>query len=109
MKYRVIVQPLALEDLDAAFQWAARHAPQAAARWFFRFWDALQTLDTNPERCAVAPESDAVEAEIRQYLFSRKPNVFRALFTIDGDTVRVLHIRRASRRIMTSEELRDPV
>ena len=42
-----------------------------------------------------------------QFLFGKKPNVFRALFTIHGDEVRILHIRRASRRTMTAAELGD--
>jgi len=107
MKYCVVVQPPALEDLEEAYLWAAQRAPQTAARWYNRFRLALQTLDSNPDRCALAPEDAEVEPEIRQFLFGKKPNVFRALFTIDENTVRILHIRRASRRIMTAEELRD--
>jgi len=107
MKYRVIVQPPALEDLEEAYLWAAQRAPQTAARWYNRFRDALQTLRTNPQRCAPAPEDAEIEPEIRQFLFGKKPHVFRVLFTIDIDTVRILHIRRASRGIMTAEELGD--
>jgi plasmid stabilization system protein ParE len=107
MKYSVFVQPPALEDLEEVYLWAAQRAPQTAARWYNRFREALQTLESNPERCSLAPENSEVEPEIRQFLFGKKPNVFRVLFTIDANTVRILHIRRASRRIMTAEELSD--
>ena len=107
MKYRVIVQPPALMDLEHAYLWAAARAPHTAARWYNRFWNALQTLDTNPQRCGLAPENSAFEPEIRQLFFGKKPNVFRTLFTIEGDRVRILHIRRVSRRVMTAVELGD--
>ena len=97
MKYRVIVQPPALQDLEEAYLWAAERAPQTAARWYNRFRDALRTLEINPLRCALAPVNVEVEPEIRQFLFGKIPNVFRALFAIDGDAVQLLHIRRASR------------
>jgi plasmid stabilization system protein ParE len=54
MKYRVIVQPPALEDLEEAYLWAVQRAPQTAPRWYRRFWMALQTLDQNPQRCGLA-------------------------------------------------------
>ena len=48
-----------------------------------------------------------MEPEIRPFLFGTRPNVFRTLFTIDGDAVRILHIRRALRRTMSADELSD--
>ena len=50
------------------------------------FHEALQTLSENPGRCSVAPESDAVELEIRQFSYRTKSRrSYRALFTIQGD------------------------
>jgi plasmid stabilization system protein ParE len=92
----VVVQPRAEEDLEQAYQYAAQHAPVSAARWLNRFHAALQTLSMFAERCAIAPESDAVGFEVRQFLFGRKPHVWRALFVIDSNEVRVLHVRRAT-------------
>ena len=42
MTYRVILQRLAVQDLDDAFVWAGRKAPATAARWLDRFQAALQ-------------------------------------------------------------------
>jgi plasmid stabilization system protein ParE len=105
MMYRVVVQQLALEDLDEAYRWAVQHAPDTAARWLNRFEFELSTLSSNPQRCSLAPENGKVRREIRQLLFGRRPNVYRAVFTIDGDTVRVLRIRRAARRALKRNEL----
>ena len=57
MMYRVRLQPAAAADLDQAFEYAARQAPHTAARWLNRFQQALQTLEHNPDRCALAPEN----------------------------------------------------
>lgn len=95
MIYRVILQRLALRDLDEAFGWAARRAPATAARWLDRFQTALERLDTDPQRCPHAREHGKVDVELREMLFGTKPHIYRAIFAIDGDTVRVLRIRRA--------------
>lgn len=104
-KYRLIIQPPALEDLDAAYQWIHQQAPQAAARWFNGFVEALNSLTEFPDRCGLAPENDAVEPEIRQLLYGRRSGVYRALFTITGPEVRVLHIRHAARTTLSKEDL----
>jgi len=106
-KHRLIIQPPAVDDLDEAYQWIYERSPEAAARWFNGFVDALNSLTTSPERCGLAPENDAVEPEIRQLLYGRRAGVYRALFTIVRDEVRVLHIRHAARQPFTAEELTD--
>jgi plasmid stabilization system protein ParE len=105
MTYRVIFQRLAVQDLDDAFVWAAQKAPATAARWFDRFQAALQRLDTNPQRCRRAREQRKVDIDLREILFGKTPNVFRVIFMIDGDTVRVLRIRRAQRRPLTRKQI----
>jgi plasmid stabilization system protein ParE len=105
MNYTVIVMPRALRDLDGAYLWASRSAPETAARWLNRFHAALRTLSSNPERCGIAPESEVVGQEIRQFLFGKRPNVWRALFTIQGGEVRVLHVRRAAMDSASADEL----
>jgi plasmid stabilization system protein ParE len=101
----VILQRLAIQDLDDAFAWAARKAPATAARWLDRFQAALQRLDTNPQRCPRAREHDKVDVELREVLFGKTPNVYHAIFMIDGDTVRVLRIRRAQQRQLTQKQI----
>jgi plasmid stabilization system protein ParE len=87
--------------------WAARKAPATAARWLDRFQTALQRLDTNPQRCPRAREQRKVDIELREILFGKTPNVFRVIFMIDADTVRVLRIRRAQRRPLTRKQIDD--
>jgi plasmid stabilization system protein ParE len=105
MSFRVVVEPRAEGDLQQGYLYAARRAPAGAARWLNRFQEALRSLSTLPERCPIAPESESVGIEVRQLLFGRKPNVWRALFTIHDDEVRDLHIRRGSMQDASTSDL----
>lgn len=107
MKYELQFQPPARRDLQAAYHWAAKREPVQAARWFNRFVDALETLRVNPERCPLADEHRKVNIAIREFLFGKRPNVFRVIFTIDADQVRILRIRRGQRRFLTRREIND--
>lgn len=79
----------------------------AADNWFNGFVKALDSLITSPSRCGLALENDAVGPEIRQLLYGRRCGVYRVLFTIAKNEVRVLHIRHAARQTMTADELKD--
>ena len=58
MTYRVILQRLAIQDLDDAFVWAARKAPATASRWLDRFQAALRAW-TRIHHAAPVPVSTA--------------------------------------------------
>ncbi len=107
MRYHVVLQRLAAEDLDEASAWAVQHAPETAARWLQRFHAALQTLSLHPQRCPLARENGKVDIELRELHFGKRANVFRVIFTIDADTVRVLRIRRAQRRWLTRSQIEE--
>ncbi len=105
-KYRVVLQRRALDDLDQAYSNAAKNAPVTAARWVNRFQASLKTLEHNPQRCPLASENRKTNrAELHEYLYGRRPNVFRAIYMIDGDAVRILRIRRASQRHLTRGDI----
>jgi plasmid stabilization system protein ParE len=108
MKYRVVLHRLALEDLESAYEWVARNAPVTAAQWLDRFQDALLTLESFPQRQPLARENRKVDVELREFLFG-KSDVFRVIFTIDGDTVRILRIRRSQRRSLTRDEINQSI
>jgi plasmid stabilization system protein ParE len=104
MKYKLIIQPSALAELDEAYRWIAERAPVRAARWYNCYVKALTSLENNPERCEIAPESKFVGMKIRQLLYGRRGGIYRALYTIRGREVHILHIRHAAREFMTPEE-----
>lgn len=105
MTYEVVVTAAARQNLRDAFVWAAERAPQSAALWLQRFEVELQTLAAFPHRCEIAPENALVEHEVRQLIFGRRQAAYRVLFTIVGDQVQVLHIRRAARDWAGPEDL----
>lgn len=105
MSYRVVITANAKGNLRNYYLHAAQHAPVTAVGWLSRFEAALTTLANNPQRCGIAPENDAVDEEIRQFSFGRRYSVYRVLFTIVEDEVRVLHIRRAVMDTAGLEEL----
>ena len=105
MDYSVVVTENAKDNLRAAYRRAAEHAPETAARWLHRFEAALDTLSSNPERCTLAPENDSVEQEIRQFFYGKRGRIYRALFTIEGNRVIVLHVRWGGMDLATEDEL----
>jgi plasmid stabilization system protein ParE len=107
MSYHLVLQRLAVEDLDEAYLYAAEQAPDTAARWLERFHAALKTLEARPTRCPLARENRKTSIELREFLFGKRRNVFRVIFTIDGEAVRVLRIRRAQRRFLSKQEIEE--
>ena len=106
MTYSVIVTRKAKDDLRHYYRVAAAHAPETAARWLHGFEDALQTLSTNPTRCLLAPENDLVDQTIYQFSYGKRSGRYRALFTIEGNHVLVLHIRRGTMDKASESDLR---
>ncbi len=100
MTYCVIIEPPAEAELEEAYQWIARDAPQAAARWYNGLVEAIDSLKSLPERCPLAPENDAFDEDIRQLLYGKRRYKYRILFTIVGQRVHVLHIRHGARQYL---------
>lgn len=98
MKYHLVIQPPALDEIENAYLWIKAEAPQSADHWFDGLMAKLETLKEFPERCGLAEENEYFEDEIRQLLYGRRGGVYRILFTIQGNAVHVLHVRHAARR-----------
>jgi plasmid stabilization system protein ParE len=100
MKFQVITMPRAEADLEAACAWIQKYSPQRAARWYQGICAAIQSLDSMPHRCSLAPESEGAEVEIRQLLYGKRRGIYRILFTVVGNEVRVLHVRHGAQRLL---------
>lgn len=88
-----MVQPPASAEMEEAFRWIADQAPASAVKWFNGLQVAIQSLESFPERCPLAEESQAFEMEIRQLLYGKRVGAYRILFTINRDAVHVPHVR----------------
>jgi plasmid stabilization system protein ParE len=99
MAFRVEPTAQTQQDLDGILEWLLEQgAGEAGLRWFFKLEEAIASLSELPHRCPLAPEDKEFPFEVRQLVHGRKPHQYRVLFTIDGDTVVILHIRHGRRR-----------
>ena len=85
-------------DLEKYYRFVWKQGGNQASAWYDRFIAHLKSLDRTPQRCPIARESKRVYFEVGEMHFGQHPNVFRILFTIDSDIVRILCIVRAQRR-----------
>ena len=98
MTFRVETTTIAEQEADTILAWLmSQHAGDAGVRWFLALQDAIASLAEFPKRCPLAPENSAFLFEVRHLLYGRAPHVYRILFTIEGETVYVLHIRHGRR------------
>ena len=99
MASRVRTTATSKRDLDGILaRLLSQEAGETGLRWFQGLREAVASLAHSPQRCALAPENAVLPFELRQLLYGRKPHVYRVLFTVDGDTVSVLHIRHGRRQ-----------
>ena len=100
MKYRVEVTETAWAEVEEAYDWLAKQSPKAALRWRSALLHAVDSLETMPHRCHLAPESKTWKREIRELLHGKRRGIYRILFEIRGDIVYVLRVRHGARRLL---------
>ena len=100
MKYVVLVQPPAEDDIAAIWEWIAERAPTSADRWLAGLIEAMGSLQQHPRRCSLAPESRFFKRRIRQLLYGKGRRKSRILFAIRPGRVHVLHVRHWSQNIL---------
>ncbi|HEX3358909.1 MAG TPA: type II toxin-antitoxin system RelE/ParE family toxin [Tepidisphaeraceae bacterium] len=105
MKYQVVIQPPAQEDIEAAYLYILERAPAAADKWLSGLENSIQKLERFPTRCGIARESDEFKEDIRQQLYGKRKGIYRILFVIRGETVHVLHVRHSARDAFSRDEL----
>jgi toxin ParE1/3/4 len=98
MAFRVRLTPRAAGDADAIYHRVTVEALLAGARWYDRLMETLQSLGTFPERGQIVKGFSRSDHLVRRILFGRKPNVYRIYYSVEGETVYVLHIRHGARR-----------
>lgn len=101
MIYRVEMSPRAVAEADAAYEAIAEWSVDAAVGWVEALTLAAASLDRMPRRHGYAREHGRVSYELRQ--FRQAP--YRVLFTITGNTVRILHVRHQAMDDIPAREL----
>lgn len=105
MAHSVHITTRALREIDAALEWLSERSRAAAVRWHEQLLEAVRSLENNPERCELAPESERSPGEIRQLLYGKRRGVYRVLFEVRGDTVYILRVRHSAQALLDPGEL----
>ena len=99
MVYRVRILPGALQDARNYYEFIAGYSPEIAVKWFEGLFSVVDSLETMPMRCPIAPETALIGQEVRCLVYQKN---YRILYTIDGDVVRIYHIRHTSQDLISS-------
>ena len=96
MAYLVKLTARAERDLALLYVQINAEDSDAAVKWYRGFKEAIVSLEEQPHRCPVAPESD----KFRHLLYGNKPHIYRAIYRVleKQKQVEVLHIRHGARR-----------
>lgn len=109
MKRNVVLLPAAEADVGHIFAWIHQRSPEGAATWYRRWLEVIDKLELSADGLAAAPEDADHPARIQQILFkTHRGKTYRALFTICGDTVYVLHVRGPGQDLMSADALQVP-
>lgn len=108
MSFRVELTEGAYYDLDRLLAWLAARSPGAEERLSARFYESLPRLEANPFACGLAHENPEFPEELRHLLFeTRKGRVYRALFVVRGDLVKILSIRAPGEKNVRPADFED--
>ena len=106
MKYSVRLTARAEEDVAGVLEWfCEQKATAAGSDWYRRLMSRIDTLESNPEGCSLAAESEDVGGEIRELLFGKRRGQYRILFDIRGRTVNILRVWHSARDAITRDDL----
>ena len=101
MTYEVRITQQAEAEAELTYQWIAKESPETAVAWFNGLVEAVESLETLPERCPLAPESSDVQRDIRQLIYGK----FRILYFIHDECVFVIHVRHGAQQQLAPEDV----
>jgi plasmid stabilization system protein ParE len=105
MRYRVQITAKALHEIDEALGWLAERSLAAATRWYLQLIESIRSLEDNPMRCGVAPESEWYPGKLHQLFHGKRRGVYRILFEIRDDTVYILRVRHSAQSLLEPGEI----
>ena len=110
MAYEIKITAPAEADVYNAFERIKQLAPLSSEAWLRGVFKAILSLGEMPERCAVAPESEALGRTIRHLLYGKRTATYRVIFDIQTEDkgkpiVRILRIWHGYRDRIEVEDL----
>ena len=97
MEYRFEFAPAMLARANERHDWVAEKSPDRAEKWYRGLFERIETLKSHPKRCPVAPERGDNGEELRYLTYGKRGDVFRILFAIRGDLIRIVSLIHSAR------------
>jgi plasmid stabilization system protein ParE len=97
--FRVEPTENALSDAEEAFLWIHDESPEATFKWYEGLLERFRSLQKNPFRCSIAPESVFFDEEIRHLIYGK----YRILFIAVEKNVFILRVRHGAREHLKPE------
>lgn len=96
-------------DVDQILAYLLERSAQGAASWANRWEETVHDLAHSGHRRPLAPE-DAYHSElIRHVVFrTRRGRSYRALFTVRGEILYILHVRGPGQDLVPPNEMGSP-
>ncbi|MBX3179566.1 MAG: type II toxin-antitoxin system RelE/ParE family toxin [Candidatus Hydrogenedentes bacterium] len=104
MEFRVSISPTALADIEALLLGKAERSLEFAAIWLLDLEVATKALSELPLRCGLAYEARAFNIQVRQFIYGKGRDTYRVLFTVEGDEVRVHHVRHTRQKPLEKDD-----
>ena len=105
MAFRLEFRPKAEHDLENIFRHLVQEAPLRGPQWVSGLEESIYSLRKIPERCPIAQQVSRPRVAVRKLLYGRYPHIYKVYFTIESNTVWILHIRHGARREPKRREL----
>lgn len=96
MDIRFEFAPEFIAKVTEQHDWIAERSPERAEKWYRGLFQTIETLKTYPRRCPVASESVAYGEELLYLTYGKRGGVFRILFTIRDDVIRIVTLHHAA-------------
>jgi plasmid stabilization system protein ParE len=106
VKFEVRLSHKAERDVAHVLAWyRAQRATAAGGRWLSRLLGRIRRLESNPDRCPLAAESEELGVEVRELYVGKRSGQHRILFKLRGRTVNVLRIWHSARDAVSRDDL----
>jgi plasmid stabilization system protein ParE len=106
MARSVKLHPEAASDIRQIIRFISeRVSSRSAEGWNARIEAAIERLASEADQWPQADDAADLSIDLREMLCGRRPQVYRILFTIDGDVVNVYRIRHAAQDRLSQDDL----
>ena len=106
MAFRVEFTRKAHRDVEEQLAWWSRRGRAAADRWHTQFLvRVIAALEANPHCYPQADEAADLGIDLRVMPYGRRRQVYRVLFTVEGERVVVHRVRHAAQDRIAGEDV----